>query len=380
MSTSTLTAIAPVAYSVAQELSNEPIGAINAIYTSFDNKGVAKGDKVKVPVAPMASVSPFTPASTFPAGDAKVAGAVEVEITNSDKTSWVLTHEQVQSLRNGGNFEEWVRQLLGQGMRALRNTAETACLTAIKVGASKAVGTANVNPFGSSLHALADVKKILMDQGAPLAELQFVGNSASYTEMLKNKLITDASAAGAATERRTGIIDKQYGFDIRVSGQIAKHLQAAPGTAYATNAAALAKALSVDVKTGVGAIPAGSIVSIADDASLSKYVVSTAIATNADDLIINRPGFAAAIADNKALTFTGDYTPNFAFERSAIVGIMRPPILDETGIISTLPITDPFGVPYLLVELNLYGQTVWELHLAYGFKAVQPEHIAILIG
>ena len=56
----TLTSIAPVLYSAAQEVSNEPFGIVSAINTSFDNKGVAYGDSVKIPIAPMSALENFT--------------------------------------------------------------------------------------------------------------------------------------------------------------------------------------------------------------------------------------------------------------------------------------------------------------------------------
>ena len=51
----TLTALAPVLYSAAQEVAAEPFGIVDSIAATFDNKGVAKGDKVKVPIAPAAA-------------------------------------------------------------------------------------------------------------------------------------------------------------------------------------------------------------------------------------------------------------------------------------------------------------------------------------
>jgi hypothetical protein len=48
--------------------------------------------------------------------------------------------------------------------------------------------------------------------------------------------------------------------------------------------------------------------------------------------------------------------------------------------IKTLPISDQYGMTYLFVEIAQYGQISWEMHLAWGFKVVQPEHVAILIG
>ena len=64
----------------------------------------------------------------------------------------------------------------------------------------------------------------------------------------------------------------------------------------------------------------------------------------------------------------------------AVVGVMRPPLIPENPTISQMIISDSFGMSYLMLDISQYGQRTWELHLAYGFKVVQPEHVAILIG
>jgi hypothetical protein len=35
---------------------------------------------------------------------------------------------------------------------------------------------------------------------------------------------------------------------------------------------------------------------------------------------------------------------------------------------------------YLLLDIAGYGMRTWELHAAWGFKAVQPEHIVTIMG
>jgi len=87
---------------------------------------------------------------------------------------------------------------------------------------------------------------------------------------------------------------------------------------------------------------------------------------------------ATGVADEYVI---GDsYTPNVAFERSAIVGVMRPPLIPSSPVIQQIPISDSKGMTYLLCQIVGDGMVTWRLHLAYGFKAVQPEHIAILMG
>ncbi|HLO63181.1 MAG TPA: hypothetical protein VK165_09485, partial [Azonexus sp.] len=136
----TLTALAPTLYSAAINVSAEPFGAVDAINANFDDKAVAKGDVVKVPVAPTRSASDFTPSNVSSTGTDATADDVEVQITKSRKVAWHLTGEQQRSLDNGASSQEWIRQLVEQGMRTLRNEAEVDCISAIYQGASRATG------------------------------------------------------------------------------------------------------------------------------------------------------------------------------------------------------------------------------------------------
>lgn len=370
-----LTALQPVLFSVAQEIAAEPFGAVSAINTNFDSKGVAVGDKVKVPVAPMAANADFTPAATSSTGADRTASAVEIEITKSRKQSMYLSGEMEASLTNGGNTQEWIRQNVGQMMRALRNEAEADAVTAIKVGASRAVGTAGTNPFASALTPLADVRKVLRDNGAPMADLQFVGDTTSEANLLKLGVVLDASIAGGDAERRDGILRRQYGFNMRTSGGVSVHTKGT-GASYLLNGAVATGATAFTVDTGSGTIVAGDVITVASDNN--KYVVNTALASNV--LSIGKPGKLSAGADNAAITVGNDYTPNLAFERNAVVGVMRPPAFPQNATITQTLISDQYGMTYLLLDIQQYGQRTWELHLAWGFKVVQPEFVATLLG
>lgn len=371
----TLTALAPTLFSAAKEVAAEPFGAVSAINANFNDRGVAIGDSVTVPIAPTRSASDFTPAATTSTGAGATAEDIKVQITKTRKVDWVLTGEQIRSLENGTNFDEWVRQLIAQGMRTLRNECEIDCVTAIKTGASRATGTAGTNPFASALTPLADARKILRDNGAPLSDLQFVGDSTSEANLLKLGVVLDAGQAGSDAERRSGILRRQYGFEMRTSAGIELHTKGT-GTSYQLSAAAAARARTINVDTGSGTLLDGDVVTFAGTAH--KYVANTALA--AGSFTIGRPGLLVAEADNDAITIGNDYTPNLCFERSAVVGVMRPPLIPANVTIQQLPISDQFGMTYLLLDIQQYGQRTWELHLAWGFKAVNSEFIAILLG
>jgi hypothetical protein len=142
----TLTALAPTLFSVAQEVAAEPFGAVDSVNANFSDKGVAIGDSVVVPVAPVRAASTYAPAMTTTAGTDAIASSVSVSISSNRMVSWNLTGEQVRSLENGGNYQEWVRQLIAQGMRTLRNEAEAELCGVIYKGASRAVGAAGTTP------------------------------------------------------------------------------------------------------------------------------------------------------------------------------------------------------------------------------------------
>lgn len=125
-------------------------------------------------------------------------------------------------------------------------------------------------------------------------------------------------------------------------------------------------------------IKAGDVVTFAGDTA--RYVVNTGLTAVAGSITLGKPGLRATLADAAEMTIGGSYTPNLCFERDAIVGVMRPPLMPANPTISQMLISDQFGMTYLMLDISQYGQRTWELHLAWGFKAVQPEFIATLLG
>ena len=378
----TLTALQPILFSAAQNVSAEPFGAINAITTDFNDQGVAVGDVVKVPVAPTRAVTPFAPANVPSTGADAVADDVQVEITASNKVTWHLTGEQQRSLDNGATSAEWVRQLVEQGMRALRNEAEADCVEAIKTGAGRAFGTAGTNPFASAITPLADFRKILRDNGAPMVDLQLVMDTTSEVNLLKLGIVINADTAGSDAERRSGVVGRQYGFNLRQSAGVTLHTAGA-GTGYdidnGPGYAAGSRTLTLDGGTvNSTGIKAGDVVTFAGNTT--KYVVNSGLTAVAGDITIGRPGLAVTVADAVEMTIGGSYTPLLGFERSAVVGIMRPPLMPQNPTIQQMLISDQFGMTYLMLDIAQYGQRTWELHLAHGFKVVQGEHVGILLG
>lgn len=371
------TALQPVLYSAAQQVSNEPFGVVASIATDFDDKGVAIGDKVKVPVAPTRSPKDYTPAMTTTAGDDATASNVEVEITANKYVDWHMTGEQLKSLQNGGNDQEWVRQMIAQGMRTLRNGAEVAASTAIKVGASRVVGTAGTNPFASDINIIADARKVLFDNGAPMADLQLCLDSSAGTAARKLGIVQQAYQAGSDAERRSGDLLRQFGFRIVESAGITTHTKGT-GASYVTSGSTAVGVTDIALVTGTGTVLPGDVVTFAADSS-NKYVINSGVAAPGT-ISLGRPGARVTIATANAMTIGNNYAPNLAFERNAVVGVMRPPMIPDNPLFQRTLISDSTGMTYLLLQIAGDGMVTWRLHLAYGFKVVQSEHVAIVMG
>lgn len=377
----TLTSLAPTLFSAAKKVANEAVGILDAVNLNFDDKGVAKGDEVTVPVAPTRSAADFTPAATSSSGDDATAASVSVQITKSRKVSWHLTGEQVRSLENGGTNKDWVEQLLMQGMRTLRNEAEVTAWEAAYKGASRAFGTAGTTPFGSNIDVIADIRKAMRDNGAPMADMNLVCDTSAIANLQKLDLYQQASLNGTAEERRNGSLPRQFGFQMMDSAGITTHTIGTENGSYLLNDTGSAIGdTTITLDTGSGTIIAGDVISNQESGRDSnKYVVNTDL--SGGSLTIGSPGLQVAWTNNDSVENTSqDYVPNIALERSAVVGIMRPPLIDPTPVIKQQLISDQFGLTYLLCDLLQYGQRTWELHLAWGFKAVNSEFIMVLMG
>jgi len=380
----TMTSIAPVLYSAAQTVSQEPIGFLNAISTDFNDKGVAKGDTVYVPYTAKNTVAEYSVAAFAALGTAATASSIGVSISNSYMDSWSVSGEQEQSLLNGDNGAEWLRLKTQNAMRTVRNAMEVLAFTAVKNGSSRAHGTAGTTPFASDLSALTAAKKILVDNGAPLADLQCVMNSDAAMNLSNLGIYNQAMIAGSDTERRTGKYLPQHGFNIGVSAGISSHT-AGTGTAYdVTSAGAAVGEVTIPLEGGTHGgtgIVAGDIVTFAGGTTdANKYVVMTGQGANTGNIVLGRPGVKILKVDADELTIGSAYTGVFCFERSAVVGVVRPPLIPSSAIIQTQLVTDQFGLTYMFVRCIGDGVITYRIHLCGGFKAVQNEHIATILG
>ena len=389
----TIIALQPLLFSSAQVVANEPVGFLGAISNTFDDKGVAVGDKVIVPVAPAASVATYTPGMTTTAGTDAIATNVEVTISANQVVSWNLTGEQMRSLENADSSKEWARQMFEQGMRALRNAAEAAAWQAALNGASRAVGAAGTTPFVNTagtnveyqLNILSAAKKVLMDQGCPTSGISAVINTSAGMNLRNLGAYQNFYQAGSDAQLRNGIFLPAFGMSIAESAQIGT---GGGGTASSLVTTAASNALGA-VSIGVGgqgcalSLSANDFVTFGTTPSTYAYQVTNATAlTAAGNLTLNRPGIVkTALTQGQTVTVASAYTGNIVLEKTSVVGAVRPPLLPPNPLIQQQMVGDTkSGLTFLFCDIAGDGMRTWRLHLAYGFKAVQPAFIVAALG
>jgi hypothetical protein len=269
-------------------------------------------------------------------------------------------------------------------MRALVNEVESD-LTGLHIYASRAYGTAGTTPFASNLGDPAQLRKILVDNGAPTSDLQLVIDTSAGAAMRTLAQLTKANEAADTSLLRRGILLDIHGFAIRESGQI-RTSTAGTGASATTNTAgyAIGATTITLASAGTGTIVAGDVITFAGDTN--KYVVATGDAdvSNAGTIVLAAPGLRKALAASAiAITVVAAAARNMAFSRNAFALATRVPALPEQGdsAADRMIVTDPMsGLSFEVAMYMQYRQVQYEVSLAWGVAAIKTAHSAILLG
>ncbi|MBA3589675.1 P22 phage major capsid protein family protein [Methylibium sp.] len=377
----TLTSLAPVIYAAARITPREMVGVLGAIRRDFDDKGMAKGDTLKVPVSPAMSVASVTASQTFTAGSDRVASSKSITLGNFKEVSWNLTAEEERSLENSQSAQEIFRQTVEQGIRAIVNDVESVAWLACYKGSSRATGTAGTTPFATTLGDLTAARRILVDNGISVnaAECSVVIDSAAGVKLRDLTPLQKVSEAGSSDHLRQGVLGDLFGFAVRESNAIGVHTKGT-GASYLINMAAhlLVGGTAVTVDTGTGTVLAGDIVTFAGTTA-HKYVVNAALASNA--FSIGEPGARIQETDNDAITVGADYTANLALHRNAAIAIVRPALQPAGGGVEQMTVTDPVtGLSFLMLRVVGNAMTSYYMRAVYDVSVVNPFGIATILG
>lgn len=377
----TLTGLVPTIYTAMDVVLRELTGFIPAVTWDASGEQAAKDQTISWPVTPVASADNITPATTGPTPGAQTIGPGTMSISKARSVPFGWTGEEQKSVR--GIYNRILVDQFAQAMRTLINEVETD-LAALYIYASRAYGSAGVTPFASDLSDPAQVRKILVDNGAPMGDLQMVIDTTAGAKLRTLAQLTKANEAGGDDLLRRGTLLDIHGFAIRESAKVKAHTTAAASYAVDLTAGYAAGSTTVHVDTGTGSIVAGDVIANTKTArDANKYVVATGASGNGDhDIVFQNPGILIDWANNDPVT-AYNYRANMAFSRSAIALLTRVPAMPEGGDAAddvTL-VTDPqTGLTFQVAMYRQYRQVTFDVGLAWGVKAVKPEAIALMLG
>jgi hypothetical protein len=380
-----LTPLIPSLYEGLDVVSRELVGFIPGVRRSASAQRAAVGQTVTYHVAPAAVVADVV-ATMVPSDPADITmGNGSITITKSRKSEFAFTGEEQRGLNTGAGYLSVQGDLFSQALRALTNEMETDLAVAATVAASRAYGTAGTTPFASNLGDLAQVRKILDDNGAPPTGRSLVMNTSAGAALRTLTQLTKVNEAGSLMTLRQGELMDVFGFSLKETGQ-GQNKTKGTGASATTNTAGYAVGTTTITlaAAGTGTITAGDVITFAGD--LNKYVVVTGDTdvSNGGTIVIAAPGLRQAIpASATAITVGNSYAANVGFTQNALVLAARAPALPDQGdsAIDRITLVDPRSqIPF---EVSMYAgkrKIELEVALSWGVKATKPEHIALLLG
>jgi hypothetical protein len=378
----TLTSLITDVFAALDVVSRELVGFIPAATLDANVARAAVGEAVRTAVTPAAVASDIVPGVTAPNDGDQVIGNRTITITKSRGVPFRWNGEEQRGLNVGGPGYLTIRQdQIAQAIRTLTNEVE-ADFAALHITTSRAFGLAATTPFATNLGDPAQIRKILVDNGAPNNGMQLVIDTTAGAALRTLAQLTKVNEAADESMLRQGLLLPLHGLDVRESAAVKVAVTVGTGSAYTSSTAGFAiGATSIAIITGTGTVLAGDIVTFAGDTN--KYVVTTGVAAPGT-IVLAEPGLRKALAASAvAMTIVAASTRNMAFHRSAMVGALRAPALPQEGdsAAERFTVVDPrSGIP---IEISLYAQyrqVRYEAALAWGVANMAPRHTAILLG
>lgn len=381
----TLTGLIPTMYNALDQVSRELVGFIPSVTLDPTMERAAVGQIVRSPVAPVSVATDITPAVTPPNDGDQTISFTDMAITKSRRVPIRWNGEERLGVdNNGAKFNIIFRDQMAQAIRTLTNEVE-ADLAALHIFASRAHGTAGTTPFATNLSETAQVRKILVDNGAPASNLTLVFDTSAGANVRSMPQLSKANEAGSDKTLRNGTLLDIHGMALRESGQVRTSV-AGTGAGATTNAAgyAIGATAITLASAGTGTVLAGDFITVAGDTN--KYAIASGDTdvSNGGTITLAAPGLRRAIsAAATAITIIAAAARNMGFAKSAIALATRAPALPNEGDSASdrFMMTDPVsGLSFEISLYKQYRQIQYEVALAWGVKAVKTEHIVALLG
>lgn len=371
-----LTGLTPTIYRALDTVSRELVGFIPSVSRDASEAMAAKDQIVRTFITQSASSVDIAPASASPESGNQTVPYVDMKITKSKMVPVQWTGEEEKAM--GGQYSPILADQFAQAMRTLANEVE-ADLAQLYKKASRAYGTAATTPFAAAITDSAQMRKLLLDNGAPLSNMRMVVDTAAGANLRALSNLTKANEAGTDATLRRGVLLDLNGFQIRESAGIVSHTKGAYTTGDTTGADEPVGETAIAVSSSAGDYVAGDVIWFGTDTA-NKYVVKSATTSV---ITIAEPGLKVAVAKSSTVTIADAYTPNMAFDSGAIKLLARQPAMPSVGdsAIDVMVVTDPVsGLPFQIALYKQYRALHYEVGLAWGCEVIKPEHTAILLG
>lgn len=383
----TLTGLIPTLYAALDIVSRELVGLIPAVSRDSSAERAAKGQTISSPVVPEVAAEDITPGDLPADSGDQTIGHVDMTISKARAAPVRWTGEEQRGV---ALYDQIQTQRFAQAMRTLCNEVETD-VAGLYPGVSRAYGTAGTTPFGSDLTAMAEILKIMKDNGAPTDALKCVFDTSAGTNLRSLAQLTNVNQAGTDRTLRNGTLLDIHGFELRESGQIQAQDNSSEVTtnnltvsgAHVVGATTIT--LAADGTAGNNVLVPGNYITIGDYKYLMVMDASVTIGFGATgDIVIAEPGLMVPLSGGESVTQnTTNFAANLAFAQSALHLVTRAPAMPSGGDAAddVMEITDPVsGLAFQVAMYRQYRRVKYEVGLAWGYKLIKPEHAAVLLG
>jgi len=385
----TLTGLIPTLYEALDVVSREMVGFIPAVSRDTSSARAALNETILVPITTGQVANDNIAGVTAPNTGDQTITSIAMTIAKSKHVPIRWGGEEQRGMGNAGTYNGVLLNQFTQGFRTLTNLIEVDLFNAAIANASRAYGVAGTAPFGTpgNLSDIAQVRKMLSDNGASTSELQYVGSTSAFANLRGvQSVLFKVSEAGTSDLLRNGVLGRLEGFDLHESAAVTMQTKGTGSGYTTTSAGSAAGSTQIALIGGTGTVNPGDIVTFAGD--LNQYVVQLGISAPGT-ISIGAPGLVQAIpAATTAMTVAANRTPNVAFARSAIQLITRAPQMPvgPDGVAmdmadDVVQVTDPVsGITFDIAVYRQFMQMVYHVRVAWGAAAIKPEHTVLSLG
>lgn len=354
----------------------------NLVNNSYSSDAAAQGSTIDINDLNDMTAFDVTPGAT-PASNiiSDVASTKKQLVLNKfQAATFVMTDKEIKEVQEGTR-----PRAIEKAVKALANKINSEIFALYKE-VYNVVGTAGVNPFGTSTLEAQQAARVLGSALAPRDERRMVLDPFGYANALGLSVLQKVNESGDSEALRDGTITRALGFDWYQDQQVPTHTLGAPATA-AIDANATAGAVSLVLDNASGAdlatLPVvGDVFTIAGNTQ--QYVVTsvTADAPTANETTVGiSPALAANVTDGAVVTFVASHTTNLAFHREAFAFASRPMMDLETPGSLIQPLVDDVSGLAMRFEIQReWKRTVFSIDCLYGVRAVRPQLAVRIAG